>query len=90
MSTTIINKVQNSTAINQPLRDIVAELIDQYIITMEANDIEGLYDIVIKEVETGLFKKVLQHCRGNQSLAAKWLGLARGTLRKKLSKYNIE
>lgn len=75
---------------NLPLREVVANMIEQYIITMEEQSIEALHAMVIKEVELGLFKKVLQHCQGNQSLAAQWLGLARGTLRKRLAEYNIE
>ena len=75
---------------NLPLREIVANMIEQYITTMEDQSIEALYPMVMKEVELGLFKKVLELCQGNQSLAAKWLGLARGTLRKRLSEYEIE
>ncbi len=73
-----------------PLREVVSNIIEQYIITMEDQTIESLHSMVIKEVELGLFKKVLQLCQGNQSLAAKWLGLARGTLRKRLAEYNLE
>ena len=73
-----------------PLRDVVSHMIEQYIITMEDHRIENLHALVIKEVELGLFKKVLLLCHGNQSLAAKWLGLARGTLRKKLSEYQLD
>lgn len=72
-----------------PLRDIVSKMIEQYIITMEDHHADNLHQMVIKEVEVGLFRKVLQLCHGNQSLAAKWLGLARGTLRKKLAEYKI-
>lgn len=80
-------KVEQPT---QPLREVVAQMIEQYVVTMENDDIKDLHDMVVKEVELGLLKKVLQLCHGNQSLAAKWLGLARGTLRKKLAQYNIE
>lgn len=78
--------------INQsaPLREIVAAMIEQYVITMEDHHIDDLHAMVIKEVEIGLLRKVLHLCQGNQSLAAKWLGLSRGTLRKKLLEYQID
>ncbi len=48
-----------------------------------------LYDIVLSEVERPLFTKVMQHVHGNQTKAAKLLGINRGTLRKKLKIYGL-
>jgi Fis family transcriptional regulator len=72
------------------LKDIVATMIEHYITTLEGQPAQNLHAFVIKEVELGLFKTVLKHTGGNQSLAAQWLGLARGTLRKRLCEYNLE
>lgn len=72
------------------LKETVANMIEGYITTLEGQPAQNLYNIVIKEVELGLFKTVLKHTGGNQSKAAEWLGLARGTLRKRLSEYNLE
>ena len=44
-------------------------------------------EIVLSEVERPLFTKVMQHVRGNQTKAARLMGINRGTLRKKLKKY---
>ncbi|MGE3319082.1 MAG: helix-turn-helix domain-containing protein [Candidatus Berkiella sp.] len=75
---------------NNPLREIVAKLMEEYFCTLDGQPANKLYDLVIKEVELGLFKTVLMHAGGNQSKAAEWLGLARGTLRKRLAEYGLE
>ena len=58
------------------------------------NDLDGhvagdLYEMVMSEVEPPLLRSVLQHTRGNQTLAAEILGINRNTLRKKIEKYGI-
>jgi Fis family transcriptional regulator, factor for inversion stimulation protein len=73
-----------------PLREIVAQMIHEYFSTLDGQPAKKLYDLVMKEVELGLFKTVLHHSGGNQSKAAEWLGLARGTLRKRLLDYGLE
>lgn len=72
------------------LRDIVAKMITDYFSTLEGQPAKKLYDLVIKEVELGLFETVLAQTGGNQRKAAEWLGLARGTLRKRLADYGLE
>ena len=63
---------------------------EQYFLNLEEAQTTDLYDLVIKEVEMGLFHVVMKHAQGNQSKAADWLGLARGTLRKRLAEYSID
>lgn len=75
---------------NAPLREIVAKLMHEYFSTLDGQPAKSLYEMVIKEVERGLFKTVMHHTGGNQSKAAAWLGLARGTLRKRLAEYELE
>jgi two-component system nitrogen regulation response regulator GlnG len=50
----------------------------------------GLYDRVLREVETPLIELSLEATRGNQIKAAELLGLNRNTLRKKIQELNIE
>jgi Fis family transcriptional regulator len=71
------------------LRHNVETALEHYFISLEGQDPEKLHELVIKEVEIGLLKTVMRHAEGNQSKAAAWLGLARGTLRKRLKDYNI-
>ena len=66
----------------------------QTALTCYFSDLDGhppgdLYDMVISEVERPLFEAVMNHVRGNQSKAAKLLGINRSTLRKKLERYNL-
>ncbi len=49
-----------------------------------------IYEQVIREVEKSLFVRVMRYVSGNQTRAAKIMGLNRGTLRKKLRKYGID
>jgi DNA-binding protein Fis len=46
-----------------------------------------LHKIIIELVERPLYEAVILKNRYNQSAAAKWLGISRGTLRTKLAKY---
>ena len=48
-----------------------------------------MYDLVLKQIEQPLFEAILEHTKGNQSKAAEYLGLNRGTLRKKLRTYSL-
>ena len=71
------------------LRDNVETALEHYFTSLEGQAPEKLHELVIKETEIGLLKTVMRHAQGNQSQAATWLGLARGTLRKRLRDYNI-
>ena len=73
-----------------PLREVVEQHMHHYFSTLDGQPAAMLYDLVIREVERGLFKTVLTYCAGNHSKAAQWLGMARGTLRKRLAEYGLE
>jgi Fis family transcriptional regulator, factor for inversion stimulation protein len=72
------------------LRDAVQQALQQYFSQLDGYDPAELYEMVLEEVEKPLLQIVLQRTRGNQSRAAKILGLSRGTLRKKMKKYLID
>lgn len=48
------------------------------------------YDKVIGDAEKMLIEKALKRSFGNQSIAAKLLGINRNTLRSKIQKYSID
>lgn len=50
---------------------------------------EGLFSLVMSEVEAPLLREVLAWHDGNQSRAAAALGINRATLRKKLALYGL-
>jgi Fis family transcriptional regulator len=45
--------------------------------------------MVIEEVERPLIETVLDYAQGNQTQAARLLGISRSTLRKKMAHYGI-
>jgi len=67
----------------------VKEGVDEYLKLMEDEQITGLYEMVLAEVEAPLLRSVLGYTNNNQSKTAAILGLNRGTLRKKLRKYRL-
>jgi Fis family transcriptional regulator len=63
--------------------------LDNYFNNLDGQHTTNLYEMVIKEIEKPLLESVLAYNNNNQSLAAKILGLSRGTLRKKMQKYEL-
>ncbi len=84
MTTTIKDVAGNATA---SLTESVTNAVQNYFNELKGSDPVDLYQFVLEEVETPLFKAVMEHCKYNQSRAAIMLGISRGTLRTKLRKY---
>lgn len=74
----------------RPLRLWVQQSVEDYFAHLGEQAPSQVYPLVRKEFEIGLLKTVMKFAKGNQSKAAQWLGLARGTLRKKLQLYGLE
>ena len=72
------------------LRDYVRDAVDNYFSQLNGHAASGLYQMVLSEVEQPLIEAVLRQVGSNQTRAARVLGISRGTLRKKLVKYNLE
>ncbi len=73
----------------QPLKTCVEQALENYFSQLEGNSPSNLYELVLAEVESPLLEVVLRQTRGNQTKAAKLLGISRGTLRKKLKQYDL-
>jgi Fis family transcriptional regulator len=73
----------------KPLGSAVQTALTCYFSDLDGDLPDDLYNMVISEVERPLFKTVMNHVRGNQSKAAKILGINRSTLRKKLEHYKL-
>jgi Fis family transcriptional regulator len=67
----------------------VKHSIRRYLYELDGTHPHDMYDMVLKQIEQPLLEAVLEHTKGNQSKAAEYLGLNRGTLRKKLRSYNL-
>ncbi len=71
------------------LHDSVKHALNNLLAQLGNQPISELYDLVLAEVERPLFDFIMTHTKGNQSKAARILGISRGTLRKKLKVYDI-
>ncbi len=72
----------------EPLRECVRNALRHYLHNMDGHDINDLYRMVLDEVERPLIETVMESTNNNQSIAARMLGLSRGTLRKKLRNFD--
>lgn len=73
-----------------PICQCVEESLACYFAELEGEAPAGLYSLVITEVERPLLEAVMRYAGSNQSRAARYLGINRNTLRKKLIEYGIE
>jgi Fis family transcriptional regulator, factor for inversion stimulation protein len=85
----ITNPQPQEIYIQKPLCEHVLASLNTFLNNPVNKDTIDLYEIVLSEVERPLFTKVMQHVRGNQTKAARLMGINRGTLRKKLKKYGL-
>lgn len=73
----------------KPLGSAVRTALSSYFNDLDGHPPDGLHAMVISEVERPLLEAVMNYVRGNQSKAAKILGINRSTLRKKLEHYKL-
>lgn len=67
------------------IQQCVNEELRQYFMILKDQPPHDLHRMVMGQVENALLSYVMKECRGNQSKAATWLGISRGTLRTKLA-----
>ena len=72
------------------LPDNIDILLDQYFNDLDEDQPSAIYEMVINTIEKPLLLYIMNKTEGNQSKAAKMLGLNRNTLRKKLKQYNLD
>ena len=72
------------------LPDNIDTLLDQYFNDLDGDEPTAIYEMVINTVEKTLRLYIMNKTEGNQSKAAKMLGLNRKTRRKKLKQYNLD
>ncbi len=82
---TVKNK-NNSQCISENVKDVI----NKYFEDMDGHKPNGLYELVLTQVEKPLFETVMENTKGNISLAAELLGINRGTLRNRLRKYGLD
>lgn len=72
-----------------PIRACIDDAVRAYLRQLGDHECRDLHGLVLSEVEPPLLRAVLDHCQGNQTRAARLLGVNRATLRKKLLHYGI-
>ena len=71
------------------LQQAVRQSVKRYIESLNGVEPENLHQIVLDEIEAPLFETILQYTGGRQVHTARMLGIARGTLRKKLKRFGL-
>lgn len=82
-------KKKKKKRLNMALSECVTICLEDYFEHLGDENPSDLFDFVMKEVEAPMLKLVLERTSNNQSQASEILGLNRGTLRKKLKKYDL-
>jgi DNA-binding NtrC family response regulator len=70
---------------NQGLPDYIAELLAG----AQAGESDNIHEVVIAAVERELYGQAIRLAGGDQSRAARWLGVSRPTMREKLIRYGL-
>lgn len=73
----------------QTLKDAVTHCVENYFKDLNGTTPADMYKMVTQEVEAALFHSVLKHTENNQCRASEYLGMNRGTLRKKLKEHGL-
>jgi Fis family transcriptional regulator len=81
-----VAKKKNTSLLQQSVEQAIRKYLDDLDGEIPCN----LFDTVISEIEQPMLQTVFHHCQNNQSKTAIYLGINRGTLRKKLKQYQIE
>jgi len=76
--------------LNGLLSDAVKNSVAHYFDQLNGEEVTGIYEMVIKETERPLLEVTMEQACGNQTRAAKMLGINRNTLKKKLASYGLD
>ncbi len=71
------------------LSETVDRVLRDYLDVLGDHEASNVYRLVIDEVERPLMEVMMEYTKGNQSKAAKYLGINRATLRTKLKRYDL-
>jgi two-component system nitrogen regulation response regulator GlnG len=70
------------------LRSLVVEWVREEVQALEGREPADLHQKLIEVIEPAVLDEVLRQVDGNRLVAARWLGLARATVRKLIRKYH--
>ncbi|MEO7404390.1 MAG: helix-turn-helix domain-containing protein, partial [Burkholderiales bacterium] len=69
--------------------EVVRRSLERYFKDLDGAKPAAIYDMVLRNVEKPLLETVLDKADGNQTVAARMLGINRNTLRKKMGELKI-
>jgi Fis family transcriptional regulator len=72
------------------IAECVRKSLEKYFKDLDGERPRTVYEMVLKNVEKPMIEVVLDYAEGNQTVAAKWLGINRNTLRKKIEHLKIK
>ena len=84
-----VKKNKRFKRLNGTLKSSTESALDKYFKTLNGTKPDNLYNLVIREVEAPLMKKIMEYTENNQTQASKILGINRTTLRTKLKEYKL-
>ena len=73
----------------EPLKQTVQSCLERYLADLNGHHPNGIYQMVLTQVEQGMLETIMDEVAGNQTRAAEMLGISRSTLRKKLIQYGL-
>jgi len=85
----VVGSMPHTERRKEPLRACVQSSLDLYFMDLDGHQADGVYNMVVEQVEQAMLESVMQHTRSNQTRAAEVLGINRSTLRKKLKLYGL-
>lgn len=71
-------------------QEIVSLKLEQFLSRLPADHGQDVYALIVADVESQLLRLALEKCGGNKTATAKFLGINRATLAKKMSLFGIE
>lgn len=75
---------------NAGIEKAVRNAIQHYIAALDDEaEPGGIYRLILNEVEGAVIRAVLEYHNDNQSKTARWLGITRNTLKKKMREHAL-
>ncbi|HCX34449.1 MAG TPA: Fis family transcriptional regulator [Rhodocyclaceae bacterium] len=71
------------------IAECVRRTLDRYFRDLDGEKPSAIYDMVLTQVERPMLEVVMRQANGNQTVAARILGINRNTLRRKLAENNL-
>lgn len=72
------------------IAECVRRSLDRYFRDLDGEKPAAIYDMVLGQVEPAMLEVVMRQAGGNQTVAARMLGINRNTLRRKLADNGID